>query len=531
VTRATIRFLTFLLLAAACFGQNNGEAHSSAHRISILEFADFQCPFCAQQAQDLRRLQTEYSDTLTVMFKNFPLAFHKQSKAAHLAALAARQQGKFWEMHDLIFEHPEHLSPADFDRYALELGLDMNKFHDFQADPAQSAVIDKDIADGKALGVTATPTFVVNGQKLVGRQSYERLKQIIVAEFKGEPWGHAAPLSVDISNAPSQGQESAPVTIVEFSDFQCPFCAHALPSVQQLMKANHENVRFVFKNFPLDFHSDSHLAHMAALAAGEQGRFWEMHDLIFAHQKTLKRTDLLDLASRLGLDMSRFQKDLDNPRLRTRIEDDKREGERLGVNATPTFVVNGEAFSGFSAEKLQARIDEELSLVRTHQTQVPISVPDLDLSLGPKDAPIKVQWYVDLTSPLTAKSAVALQRFVAAHVGAVQVQFKNFPLRNHDSAMLVHEFALAAAAQGKFWSIESLLLADPKLKDREELKILASQAGIDQNRLWAEVDAHKYASLISNDLVEAKRIGVSGTPTFVVGDKKLDGVDGLAAIP
>ena len=95
MTRATIRFLTFLLLAAACFGQNNGEAHSSAHRISILEFADFQCPFCAQQAQDLRRLQTEYSDTLTVMFKNFPLAFHKQSKAAHLAALAARQQGKF----------------------------------------------------------------------------------------------------------------------------------------------------------------------------------------------------------------------------------------------------------------------------------------------------------------------------------------------------------------------------------------------------------------------------------------------------
>jgi len=249
---------------------------------------------------------------------------------------------------------------------------------------------------------------------------------------------------------------------------------------------------------------------MAALAAGEQGKFWEMHDLIFAHQKTLKRTDLLGLASRLGLDMSRFQKDLDNPRLRTIIEDDKREGERLGVNATPTFVVNGEAISGFSAEKLQPRIDVELSLVRTHQTQVPSSVPDLDLSLGPKDAATKVKWYVDLTSPLTAKSTVALQRFVAAHAGAVQVQFKNFPLQNHDSAMLVHEFALAAASQGKFWSIEALLLADPKPKNREELKILASQAGIDQNRLWAEVDAHKYTFLISNDLVEAKRIGISG---------------------
>jgi protein-disulfide isomerase len=194
VTRVTIGFLTFLLLAANCFGQNNVEtltqaAYSRLSGSASLEFADFQCPFCAQQARDLRRLQAEYLDTLTVTFKNFPLAFHKQSKAAHLAALAAREQGKFWEMHDLIFGHPEHLSSTDFDRYALELGLDMNKFHNFQTDLAQSAVIDKDITDGKALGVNATPTFIASGQKLIGRQSYERLKQIIAAELKGEPWG------------------------------------------------------------------------------------------------------------------------------------------------------------------------------------------------------------------------------------------------------------------------------------------------------------------------------------------------------
>jgi protein-disulfide isomerase len=505
-------------------------ASSSAHRVSIVEFADFQCSFCARQAPDLRRLQAEYQDTLTVTFKNFPLAFHTQSRAAHLAALAAGEQGKFWEMHDLIFGHPGHLSRADFDQYAAELGLDMDKFHDFQANPARSAEIDKDIADGNSLGITASPTFIVNGHKLVGRQSYDRLRQIIAAELREESWGPAEFLNVDVSNAPYQGPESAPVTIVEFSDFQCPFCARALPSVQRLIKANHENVRFVFKNFPLDSHPDANLTHMAALAAGEQGKFWEMHDLIFARQKNLRRADLLSLASQLGLDMSKFEKDLDNPRLRTRIEDDKREGERLGVSATPTFVVNGEVISGFSDEKIQTRIKEELSQAQKHQLSVPMSLPELDLSLGPKDAPIRVQWFVDLTSPLAAKSAVALQLFLAAHVGAVQVEFKNFPLQNHDSAMLVHEFALAAAAQGKFWPIESLLLADPKPKDRDELKALASQAGIDQHRLWAEVDAHKYASFISNDLMQARRMGVSGTPTFVVGGEKLDGVDGLASI-
>ena len=90
-------------------------------------------------------------------------------KTAHLAGLAAGEQGKFREMHDLIFGHPGHLSPADLDGYAVELGLDMDKFRRSLADPAQSDVIDKDIADGKALGVNATPTFVVNGHKLVRR--------------------------------------------------------------------------------------------------------------------------------------------------------------------------------------------------------------------------------------------------------------------------------------------------------------------------------------------------------------------------
>jgi protein-disulfide isomerase len=96
--------------------------------------------------------------------------------------------------------------------------------------------------------------------------------------------------------------------------------------------------------------------------------------------------------------------------------------------------------------------------------------------------------------------------------------------------MLVHEFVLAAAAQGKFWPVESLLLADPKVKDREELRSVASQAQLDQDKLWADIDAHKYAPLISRDIAEAKRLGVSGTPTFIVGDKKLNGVNALAAL-
>lgn len=518
-----------LMAVAACLGQSSDKTLKTQPQVQILEFADFQCPFCAREAADLEKLRAEYSGSVVLTFKHFPLPIHKQSKPAHLAALAAGQQGKFWAMHDLIFAHPDHLSSEDFEGYANALGLDKDKFRRSLDDPAQSSVIEKDTAEGKALGVNATPTFVIDGHMLVGRQSYARLKQLVEAELKGEEWPGPGRLTVNVAGAPFEGPESAPVTIVEFSDFQCPFCERARAPLQQLLKANQDKVRLVFKNFPLDIHQDSRLAHLAALAAGEQGKFWEMHDLIFTHQRTIKWDDLLGFAAQLQLDLSKFQHDMESPDLKAKIDADKNEGERLGVTATPTFVVNGEMNTGFSAQWLQAKIDHRAP-AELQAVDLPTDLPELNLSFGPDDAPIKLRWYVDLTSPLTAQSAVELQHFLADHAGKVRVEFKNFPLPNHSTAMLVHEFVLAAAAQGKFWPVESLLLADPRAKDREELTSLASQAQLDQDKLWADIDAHKYAPMISRDLAEAKRLGVSGTPTFLVGDKKLNGVNALAAL-
>ncbi len=502
--------------------------------VTIVEFADFQCPYCAEQAPDLRRLKADYSGRVVVVFKNFPLPFHARARAAHLAALAAERQGKFWEMHDLIFSHPGRLSTEDFDQYANLLGLDTARFHTDMEAASESAAVDRDVAEGEKLGVTGTPTLFVNGHKLEGVQHYARLKLAIQAELKGEQWLPAARpavqkrVEVNTKGAPAQGPDSAPVTIVEFSDFQCPFCGGAVPLLKQLMAENSGKVRWVFKNFPLDFHADSPLAHMAALAAGEQGKFWEMHDLIFAHHQAIKHDDLLGLASSLKLDMARFQRDLDDPKLKERIEADKKEGTTLGIEGTPTFVINGEVVSGFSPTEFQGIVDRHLVQgTPAGRLDSQLTVPDLGLSLGPKDAPIKIQWYADLGSPLTARSAVALQQFMSAHAGAVQVQFKNFPLPNRDDSLLLHEFALAAAAQGKFWTVEALLLADSRPKDRNELKSLASQVGLDQNKLWAEIDENKYSPVINRDLIQAQDIGVKGTPTFVVGEKKLDGVNGL----
>jgi protein-disulfide isomerase len=501
--------------------------------VSIIEFADFQCPYCARQAPELRKLQAEYAGRVTVVFKNFPLPIHAHARAAHQAALAAGEQGKFWEMHDLIFAHPGRLSAGDFDYYADQLGLDKDRFYKALRGSATNTVIETDIVEGKKLGITATPTLLIDGHRIQGAQSYAALKRMTEAELKGEEWKIEAPaasahVKVNTEGAPSKGELSAPVTIVEFSDFQCPFCAKAVAPLEGIMADQQGNLRWVFKNFPLGIHADAPLAHRAALAAGEQGKFWEMHDLIFAHQKIIKRAHLLSLAVQLNLDRERFLKDLDDPRLEARIQADRDEGVKVGVRATPTFVINGEVVSGFSLSRFQEIVRRQLAnAVSRGPVDTQASLPELDLTLGPQDAPIKLEWYADLGSPLTARSAFALQQFLSAHAGSVSVQFRNFPLPHRDASMLLHEFALAAAVQGKFWAAEALLLANDKPKDRKELDILAAQLGLDRSRLWQEIESGKYVPYITRDLLHAKEIGVTGTPTFVVGGRRLDGVNGL----
>src|SRR5262249_34097406 len=147
----------------------------------------------------------------------------------------------------------------------------------------------------------------------------------------------------------------------EFSDLQCPFCAKVTPVLQELIKQRPGQVRWVFKNYPLDFHADSPLAHSAALAAGRQGKFWEMHDLIFSSQFNLKRDNLLAEARSLKLDMARFTADLDSPEIKHQLEADEREGQGLSISGTPAFFINGKFFSGaMSLQQFQAIINNEL---------------------------------------------------------------------------------------------------------------------------------------------------------------------------
>jgi protein-disulfide isomerase len=160
----------------------------------------------------------------------------------------------------------------------------------------------------------------------------------------------------------SRGPEDAPIVIVEFSDFQCPFCQRANPSVDQVLKTYGDKIRFVYRHYPLPNHPDARPAAEAAACAQEQGKFWPYHDRLFANVAKLSGKDLKDHAAAVGLDTAQFGSCVDGRRQKARVDADIAEADAAGVSGTPAFFINGRALEGAQPfEAFKRIIDEELS--------------------------------------------------------------------------------------------------------------------------------------------------------------------------
>ena len=169
------------------------------------------------------------------------------------------------------------------------------------------------------------------------------------------------PVVIPTSGAPVTGPADAPVTLVEFSDFQCPYCVAAIPQLQAVLKAYPKQVKLIFKQFPLEIHSRAAFAATAALAAQRQGKFWPMHDALFAHHNDLSRQNVLAIAKNIGLDMHRFEADLNAPETMQTIQHDVADGDRAGVQGTPTIFINGQKFNGpIQLDVLKPVLEDEL---------------------------------------------------------------------------------------------------------------------------------------------------------------------------
>jgi protein-disulfide isomerase len=346
--------------------------------VTIVEFSDFQCPFCKRVQTTLDEVRKRYGDDVRFVFKHNPLPFHPRAEPASEVALEARAEkgdDAFFRVHDALFQAAK-LEDDDLESIARNAHLDLARVKKAIASKKYSVTIaaDTDLADEvKAMG---TPHFFINGRRLVGAQPIEKFvtlvdeelakakamvahgvgRQSVYEELQKSAQAAEPPemktIPAPTADQPFLGARDAKVVIVEFSDFQCPFCSRVEPALQELLTLYPGKIKIVWRHRPLAFHPDAHLAAEAAVEAFRQkgnDAFWAYRTMLFKNQSTssgLKKKALLDYADQLGLDLVRFAAALEDHRHSALVDADSAVADAAGINGTPAFVINGVFVSG-----------------------------------------------------------------------------------------------------------------------------------------------------------------------------------------
>jgi len=328
---------------------------------------------------------------------------------AALAVTAAHKQGKYWEYYYKLWDNMQALEDADLERYAQELGLNVEQWKKDIADPVIVEAVEKQARVAQALGASGTPAFFVNGEFISGAKDTKEFQSIINTHktkaetlmnrgvpvdklhglltkdaFKGKyvdyimhgkdpgkPKGEGGAEAkgktfvkqvkdIPIGDSPRKGSGDK-IVIIEFSEFECPFCSKVVEPLDQVVAHFGSDASLVFKHYPLNFHKKAMLAAEASFAAHAQGKFWEFYKLAFAGQPNLERADLENYAKQVGLDMSRFREALDKNSYQARVKQDMALANKIGVGGTPTIFVNGRKWEGGKeAPEIIKAIEEEI---------------------------------------------------------------------------------------------------------------------------------------------------------------------------
>jgi protein-disulfide isomerase len=573
---------------------------SADAKVTIVEWSDFQCPFCSRVVDTLREIEKNYGADVRLVFKQNPLPMHPDAPYAAKASIAAQRQGKFWQMHDKLFEaaasrQQDALKQDKVDAMARDLGLDTERYHRDVSSPETAQVIRDDQAQAAKLGAGGTPHFFINGARVSGAMPYDSFKVVIDAQLKranaalatgvakkdlyeslikdglGSPPApppQAAPQAqarnVDPGDGPWIGAKKPKVTIVEWSDFQCPFCARVEPTLKQVLDTYKDDVRIVWRNEPLSFHENAMPAAKAAMAAARQGndKFWKMHGLMFSHQSELSEAKYEEWAKQIGLDLARWRKDKESPEVAALIAKDNSYALSVGADGTPSFFINGRFVSGAmpfdtfkgvideqvrKADELlkkgvkqeglyQALVDENVKAaggpaLAPGPGQAPGAEPKFDVQAGnapakgPKNAPVTIVEWSDFQCPFCSRAQPTLQQIMKEYQGKVRLVWKNQPLSFHPNAMPAAEAAMAAYQQGndKFWAMHDRFFEKQNELSPAYYEQVAREIGLDVPKWKAAVESRSSQAAIQGDMVAGNTVGANGTPTFFINGRKLVG--------
>ena len=585
--------------------------------VTVVVFSDFECPHCRRAVPILEELQERYPGEVRVVFRQFPLAMHPNALTAAAASLEAYAQGGeelFWRFHDRIFAM-ESLDRERVLHVAEQIGVDREQLNIALAEGTHTGAIAADIALGQAIGVSGTPSFFINGRPIEGALPVAELAAIVDEELQlaealrargvedrdlytvltwngrafpdmeapAEPEGEIArraPTEDDaavpiyrvpiIGRPPTWGPDDALVTIVMFSDFQCPFCSRVEPTLNELRRRYAGDLRIVWMNNPLPFHTNAGPAAQAALEAYRQRgdeAFWQFHDVLFENQRALTRADLEGYAQAAGLDLADFRAALDDDRHLPTIRAEQELTTSLGARGTPAFFINGRKLMG--AQPLQRFVDViELSLAEARRmvsagvdpgdlyaaviedglTQAgpeptrpnaprPAEDPDREYELPiPRSAPrrgarrpqVVIQEMADLQCPFCGRVQATLDRLMEEYGDRVQLVWRDYPLPFHQEAGLAAEAAREVKRQKgdrAFFQYLDLVFQNQRELGLEKLIEYAGQIrGVNTRRLRRALERRTHREAVEADMAAVREVmGSIGTPTFLIGGRKLVG--------
>lgn len=391
----------------------------AAPLVTLVVFGNYACPPCGRTWLMMRNLVEDYGDDIRVVYRHAPIPGYQPGDLAAEAAVAAGEQGHFWEYHWRLVEHgTEDLSRPMLLSHAEALGLDVDKFSSDLDGGVGSARLARHRRHAVALGIAAGPVTFVNGLVLMGARNDEKAwhglvdaelararalvregtprTDVYTAMMDGAKTGPiresqaasnlreqakdkpadsdkagvdtlARPqadrrYSVVASESPSAGPADAPVLVVAFVDFQCPFCRKSAGLLTDLRDKYPDDVRVAVQHLPLEIHPTAKGAAIASMAAHRQGKFWPFYDGLLTTEQPAGMRLFAAMAIELGLDVEQFKRDFEDPTVRASIEADVAYARRLGVSGTPAYFVNGQFLYGQqSLATIADLVDRELA--------------------------------------------------------------------------------------------------------------------------------------------------------------------------
>ncbi len=567
-----------------------------------MTFQDLQCPFCGKSWETLKTLERQYGpDRLRFVYKHFPLPFHDDALPSARVAQSVYELKGSSAFRDFVSKVFDLHGAIDDDRLralATAEGVSNKALDDLLLDQKSAAwkKLDDDAVLARLLSVQGTPNFFINGVRIVGAQPIEEFVRVIDKELAAADTLHgsgtrtedvyatrvkanlalepeeervpggsdpAAPSDTDstvykvpVDHQPVEGPNDALVTVVEFIDYQCPFCRHVEATRELLLKQYGSQVRFVIRHNPLPFHARALPAARIAIETFKQKgnlAFWEMHRRLLQADE-LDDQKLLAIADSLKLDHNRAKRVIEASAHQDVLDSDASLAVTLKASGTPSFFINGVRVSG--AQPLEAFtriIDEQLARARElvnsgtppaavytalmkkavqpdpyEHKSVPAPTPR-NPQRGSGLAPVVIDAFMDFQCPFCGRLLPTLTELEHEFPGKLRIVYRSRPLPFHKQARPAAEAALEAFKQRGnpgFWKMFDRLFEVQGIYgafELPELERYAKEQGLDVELFRHALNEHDHEAEIAADESVADREGISGTPACVINGIYISG--------